>query len=102
MNFSSNFMGLIPKVEQANKVELFKPIMLSNFIFKVVMKIMATRLGNIASQILAPNQFRFVPRRNIHYCIALTSEEVYNMNKKGVEGEIALKVVIKRAFDTVE
>lgn len=77
--------------------------MLSNFIFKVVTKITTTRLGSrFTSQVLVPNQFSFVPGRNIHHYIALVSKEINSMNRKKVEGQMALKVNIKKAFDRIE
>lgn len=99
--FNSNFMVLIPKVEQAIRIEQFRPIMLRNFIFKVVTNIIATRLGIVTSKVLASNKFGFILGRNMHY-IALTSEFVNSMEKRRTKSHIAFKVYMKKAFDKVK
>ena len=45
-NLNSNLMVLLSKVEGAHKVKQFRPIMLGNFLFKIITKIIATRLVN--------------------------------------------------------
>lgn len=52
---NSNLMFPIPKIEGAVKDEEFKSIVLSNFVFKVVTKILTNRLGNNTSRIISQN-----------------------------------------------
>ena len=52
---NSSFMILIPKVPGANSVDKFRPIILSNFIFKIITKILANRLASFIGNIVAPS-----------------------------------------------
>ena len=73
-------MILIPKVPGANSVDKFRPIILSNFIFKIITKIIADRLVIIASKINYPHQFGFVKGRHIENCIDAASENINLLN----------------------
>ena len=52
---NSNLMVLIPKIQGANSVDKFRPIILSNFLFKIITRILAQRLAPIASNIISAN-----------------------------------------------
>ena len=100
LNFS--FMILIPKVHGANLVDKFKPIVLSNFLFKVITKILADRLSQIASRIISPSQFGFVKGRQISDCIATASECFNLLNYRCYGGNMAMKIDIQKAFNSID
>ena len=66
-------MILILKIPNANSVDKFHPIVLGNFISKIITKILADRLAPIAARIIDPHQFRFMKDRNIKNCITVAS-----------------------------
>lgn len=49
LRINSYFMMLLLKFDGANSVHNFGPIMLGNLLFKIISKILANRLGSIAS-----------------------------------------------------
>jgi hypothetical protein len=100
-NMNSNLLILIPKVPGADKLDNFRPIALANFQFKIITKILADRLGSIAAKIISVNQKGFIPGRHIHDCIMTASEAVNLLHKKTYGGNIAMKIDIRKAFDTV-
>lgn len=51
--FNSNLLILIPKGQDSEGVSDFHPIALANFVFKVIIKILADRLGLVASRIVS-------------------------------------------------
>lgn len=53
-------MALIPKVDNVDSVDKFRPIVLSNFVFKETTKVLVDRLVVVASRIVSPNQFGFI------------------------------------------
>ena len=55
-NLNSNFVVLIPKIPGACRIIQYRPIALANFSFKIIPKIMADRLGKIASKVIFPHQ----------------------------------------------
>lgn len=58
--FNSVHVCLILKVKGADRVELFRPIALANFQFKIITKILADRLAPIASEIVSRYQSAFI------------------------------------------
>ena len=91
-----NLMILIPKVPGANSMDRFRPIILSNFLFKVVTKILTDRLGTIASRIISKNQFGFLKGRHIEDCIVAASKCFNVMNRQCWGGNMAMKIDIKK------
>ncbi|XP_057770938.1 uncharacterized protein LOC130990725 [Salvia miltiorrhiza] len=98
---NSNLLCLLPKKTDAVLVSDFRPIVLGNFFFKVITKILASRLNEVAAAIVSANQFGLISGRSIQECIMLASEGV-NCTERSVQGRnMALKVDIKKAFDTL-
>ncbi|KAL6211247.1 hypothetical protein ACLB2K_016474 [Fragaria x ananassa] len=53
-SFNSSMIILIPKVDHAVTIKEYRPIALSNFVFKIIPKILSLRLASIASRIISP------------------------------------------------
>ncbi|KAK2654915.1 hypothetical protein Ddye_007967 [Dipteronia dyeriana] len=98
---NSNFLVLIPKILNALLVEHFHPIALGNFLFKVITKIIADHLAKICSRIISPNQFGFIRGRQIGDCIAGASECFNVLNNYSHSGHLALKIDIRKAFNSI-
>lgn len=101
-NANSNFIVLLPKVEGANLISQFRPIALANFLFKIIPKILADRLGPIAARIISPQQTAFLKNRRISDCIGLVSEGFNILDRKIRGGNVGIKVDIAKAFDTLD
>jgi len=91
---------LIPKITGAQAMGDFRPIALANFQFKTVTKILADRLSIITMRIISPEQRGFIRDRNISDFIIIASEAINMIDKRQFGGNVALKVDIKKAFDT--
>ncbi|KAL6175679.1 hypothetical protein ACLB2K_052318 [Fragaria x ananassa] len=100
-SFNSSLITLIPKVDHADSIMQFRPIALANFVFKIILKIISIRLAPIASRIISPQQHAFVPGRQISDCIMSTSECFNLLDNKYYGGNVAIKVDITKAFDTL-
>lgn len=94
-------MTLIPKVKGPITIDDFTPIVLGNFLFKIITKILATRLGPVLSKTLSQFQYGFIPGKQINHCIALASEGYNCLDKNGTKGGFAFKIDIRKAFDTI-
>lgn len=97
------FLALIPKWKSADKVDQFRPIALCNVAYKVVTKILATRLRTVLTQIIHPSQAAFVPNRSIIDNYIINHEIMHYMRTtKGKTGVMAIKIDMAQAYDMVE
>jgi len=101
-NINSNMIVLIPKISRARSMGDYRPIALANFQFKIITKIVADRLACITSRIISVEQRGFVRDRSIAECVIIASEALNILDKRQYGGNIALKVDISKAFDTLD
>jgi len=101
-DFNANTLILIPKTQNADTVSQYRPIALANFKYKIISKIMADRVATIMPTIISPEQKGFIQGRQIRDCICLASEAINQLDKKSFGGNLAFKVDIAKAFDTIE
>lgn len=100
VSLNLNFMFLIPKIPKASKIVQYCPIVLGNFLYKTITKIISDHLAIMASKIITPNQFGFLQGSHIEDCIL----SVYFANilgKKCYGGNVTMKIDIKKAFDSM-
>lgn len=100
-NFNANTLILIPKTQNADSMDQFRPIAMANFKFKIISKILADRLAQIMPNIVSQEQRGFIQGRNIKDCVCLASEAINMLDQKSFGGNLAFKVDISKAFDTL-
>lgn len=100
-NYNSNTIILIPKYPEADSIDKYRPIALANFKFNILSKILADRLASILPNIISKEQRGVIEGRNIKDCIATTSEAINLLDKKCFGGNLALKIDVSKAFDTL-
>jgi len=98
---NSNVVSLIPKIQGDDSIKDYMPIVVANFKFKIISKILADRLALVAARIISPNQYGFVQGRKIQDCIGIAYEAINMLSKKVREGNVAYKVDLHKAFDTL-
>ena len=99
---NSNLVILLPKVKGAATISQFRPIALTNFIFKIIPKILTTRLSSIMSILVLHTQCGFVKGRPLLSCVVAASKCVNLLDKKRFCGNMGIFVEFTKAFDTVE
>ncbi|PNX98271.1 RNA-directed DNA polymerase, partial [Trifolium pratense] len=99
-NINETLLVLIPKVDGPTSLKQFRPISLCNVIYKVVTKIIATRMKNIMPVLIGPQQCSFIQGRQSADNIIIAQEVFHTMRiKKGSKGYMAVKVDLEKAYD---
>lgn len=78
-SLNSTFLALIPKEEEANSPEKFRPIALCNVIYKIISKVIANRLKPILPGLISEEQSGYVEGRQILDNMLLAQEMVHTL-----------------------
>ncbi|XP_057418742.1 uncharacterized protein LOC130712948 [Lotus japonicus] len=98
---NATFIALIPKHNNPSAVTDFRPISLIGSAYKLISKVLASRLQRVAPLLVSENQFAFTHGRQISDCI-LIANEVVDLLKKREDGGFLLKLDFAKAYDNVE
>ncbi|XP_043705526.1 uncharacterized protein LOC122655395 [Telopea speciosissima] len=99
---NNNFITLIPKVENARQVGHYLPICLGNFFFKIIPKIMATRLSLLLPKLISEEHGAFQQGKVITSSIGVASELTNMMASKCCGGTLGMKLDVQKVYDTLE
>ena len=97
---NSAFLALIPKEKDAKSFDRFRPISLCNIGYKIITKIMASKLKHILPYLIPENQGGFVKGRKVSDNIILVQEAIHSSLKNGDKGMV-VKLDLANAFDRV-
>ncbi|KAK2430924.1 hypothetical protein QL285_029213 [Trifolium repens] len=93
---------LLPKFPEACSIDQYRPIAMANFKFKIISKILADRLASIMPGLISDEQKGFIHGRDIKDCLCIASEAANFLHNKSFGGNLALKIDITKAFDTLD
>jgi hypothetical protein len=92
---------LLPKVNEAEKIQQFRPIYLLNVCFKIFTKAATIRLNSVADHVVRPTQTAFMEGRYILDGVVTLHETVHELHRKKMNGVI-LKMDFEKAYDKVK
>lgn len=99
---NETMLVLIPKIDNPESIKHFRPISLCNVIYKIVTKLIASRLRHHMNTWVGPNQCSFIAGRNSYDNVIVAQEVVHYMErKKGKKGVMAIKVDLEKAYDRI-
>ena len=74
---------LLPKVNEAARIQQYRPICLLNLCFKIFTKSVTIRLNTVADHVVRPTQTTFMQGRNIlDGVVVLHDEAVHELHRK--------------------
>eukprot|EP00253_Pinus_taeda_P015416 PITA_15416 len=97
-SLNSTFIALVPKGEEANTPDKFRPISLCNVIYKLISKVVANRLKPLLPLLVLPEQTGYVEGRQIMDGIILSNEVINSLKILKKPGMI-MKLDLSKAFD---
>ena len=74
---NSSFLALIPKEKSHNSLDRSNPISLCNISYKILSKILASRLKSIMGRLISNSQGGFVAERQILDNIIIVQESIH-------------------------
>ena len=103
-NFHETHIVLIPKDKNPTKVSEYRPISLSNVIYKLASKVLTNRLKSLIPALITENQSAFLSKRLItdNVFVAFEVMNIISQKKIGKTGSMALKLDMSKDFDRVE
>jgi len=101
--YSLNFriITLIPKIQEATKIQQYRPICVLNVSFKFFTKVGTNRLNKVAQTVVSPTQIAFMLGRNIMEGVVILHETIHELHTKKSDGVI-FKIDFEKAYDRVK
>ena len=99
LNFG--IITLLPKKEDASRIEQYRPIYLLNVSFKIFGKVGTDRVTSLASKVVRPTQTAFIPGRNILEGVVVLHETIHELHRKKLDG-VLFKIDFEKAYDKVK
>jgi len=97
---NATFIALIPKEAKPSTPDKYRSIALCNIIYKIVSKVIASRLKIFLPLIILPEQLGYVEGRQINDGIILTHKIIHSLKLSKKPGML-LKIDLSKAFDSL-
>lgn len=98
--FNATFLTLIPKSDHPSSFNDFRPISLCTCLYKVIAKIVASKLKPFLSKNISLEQFGFLDGRQIHEFVRVAQETLHSLKKSRKKGAI-IKIDLSKAYDRI-
>ncbi|OMO94467.1 reverse transcriptase [Corchorus capsularis] len=91
---------LVPKINNPESIRLFRPISLGNTCYKIVTKIVASRIKGTLNDLISPFQGTFLEGGRASDNIILAQEVMHTAKtSKAKDGWMVIKIDLEKAFD---
>ncbi|KAL5546661.1 hypothetical protein UlMin_006348 [Ulmus minor] len=104
VSINETLITLLPKVKCPTHITEFRPISLCNVLYKIISKMLATRMRSVMDSIISEEQSAFIPRRLISDNAIIGFECIHALKQRRSKqkGYLALKLDMAKAYDRVE
>ena len=97
-----SIIALVPKITNASCPTDFRPISCCNVVYKVIAKILSSRLAHALLSLISPMQSAFLGGRKMVDNIHLLQELLRLYSRKRASPRCMIKVDFKKAFDSLQ
>ncbi|OMO73242.1 reverse transcriptase [Corchorus capsularis] len=102
-DWNNTLISLIPKVNNPETINQFRPIGLCNTTYRIVTKMLVNRIGPLLEDLISPFQSSFLLGRKGSDNAIIIQEAVHAFSKKrGQAGFMMLKIDLEKAYDRLE
>jgi hypothetical protein len=95
LSLNFGIITLIPKIENATKIQQYRPICVLNVSFKIFTKVGTNRLNKVARTVVSATQTAFIPGRNIMKGVVILHETIHELHTKNLM-ESFLRLTLRR------
>lgn len=100
---AETLLVLIPKANNPTRLKNFRPISSCNVIFKVITKVLVSRLRPYLDHLIGPFQSSFIPWRETADNAILAQEVVHYMHtSRSQKGTLAFKIDLEKTYDRLD
>ncbi|GKV09210.1 hypothetical protein SLEP1_g20749 [Rubroshorea leprosula] len=97
---NASFIVLIPKIENPQRIEDYRPISLIGVMYKILAKLLANRLRKVLDKIIGEQQMAFIKGRQLLDGVIIANEVIEEAKRKK-KNSFLLKVDFEKAYDNV-
>ncbi|XP_068486340.1 uncharacterized protein [Phaseolus vulgaris] len=97
---NASFIALIPKVRDPSTLDQFRPISLVGVIYKIITKVLSSRMKKIMPLIIDECQSAFIRERGLLDSVVMANEVLEEIKRKRKSG-VCFKVDFEKAYDSV-
>lgn len=98
---NATILTIIPKFPGATLIKDYRPISCCNTLYKLISKLLVTRLKPLLPKLILPNQTTFIKGRLLLENCLLASELVNGYHKNKGPKRVTLKINIAKDFDSI-
>ena len=97
---NTSYIALTPKIVGSFSFNDYRPIILLNGLYKIIAKILATRLKEVMQCVVSPSQSAFIASKNILDSVFIANEMLDSTKSRSCQ-DFLLKLDFRKAFDTI-
>lgn len=98
---NTTLLTLIPKESVANTIRDFRPIACCTVLYKIISKILTSRMSLVLNHLVNEEQAAFVPGRFIHDNTILAQELIRGYGRNQMSACCMIKVDLQNAYDSI-
>jgi len=97
---NASFLTLIPKSENPQSLEEYKPISLVGCLYKILTKVLSNRIKKVIEKVIDGSQSAFLSNRGLLDSVLVVNEVVDDLKRRKKRGVI-VKLDFEKAYDSV-